>query len=643
MNQKLKFSMLLGFLLVIGVLIGILLFNSIGKTITENKNNLLFNSQFSNVLSTNVPDTHGVVNTEKSWIFYTNSGAEGIYELVGNVAKVTPTNIDSPPYGIQLIQSPITVEKLGVYKVSITAKTENERNITIKIGATGNKGWKAYGIKDITLTSNYETYEFEFTMYDETDTSSRFEIFFAQNEQPVWIRNVSMEKIDEEEPTITLEDLSNRVKTEIDEDKVEEWELVWADEFEGDTINLNYWTFEIGNGAEKGIPGWGNNELEYYTDSPNNAYIEDGHLIIQALKEVKNFSYDGINYTTEYTSARMITQGKVNTTYGRIEARIKVPSGQGIWPAFWMLGEDIETVGWPQSGEIDILEYIGSNVTEIHGTVHGPVTAGPGINGHIDMGIDLSKDFHVYAIEWDEDEVEFYIDDILYHIVNKDEVDLEYGPEEWVYDHDHFLILNLAVGGNWPGSPDETTIFPKQLIVDYIRMYKDVNQNSIDGEEIVDTIYELPAKAPGVESFVNGTFDEGKQDWNSYVHFDAEATFEVIDGEAVYTIAKDGGEDYSIHLYQGPFLFESGNSYTLEFEVRSTIERDLLVVVDNSDYHRYINKKVSIGESMRTVKVAIESISDEATIKLLLGELGNDIKESMTITIDNVKLYENKN
>ncbi|HSN66630.1 MAG TPA: family 16 glycosylhydrolase, partial [Fusibacter sp.] len=468
----------------------------------EFENNMLFNSKFKTALSTAVPNDQGIVDTEKSWIFFTNSGAEGYYEKSKFGARVVPTNIlGKPNYGIQLIQSPVSLDNLGIYKVSIVAKADSSRKLTLKVGATGDKGWTAYGMKEINLTTKFAQYDFEFTMYGAADPNARFEIFFADAQSPVDIKRAYMTKIGMAEPVITMEDLLKRTKTEADENVVENWELAWSDEFDGATLDASKWTAEIGNGAEKNIPGWGNGELQYYTDSPQNVLLEDGKLIIRAQKEQKTFTVNGQDYTTDYTSARLITDGKFSVAYGKIESRMKLPSGQGFWPAFWMLGQNIGEVGWPTCGEIDILEYIGSKVTEVNGTVHGPISAGPGINYKIDTGIDMSLDFHTYSIEWDEDEVEFYVDDILYHIVNKDEVAVENGPDEWVYDHPHFLILNLAVGGSWPGAPNLETVFPSQLEVDYIRVYQDTNPASINGEEVIDSIYEKPVVTPGIEAF----------------------------------------------------------------------------------------------------------------------------------------------
>jgi len=232
------------------------------------------------------------------------------------------------------------------------------------------------------------------------------------------------------------------------------WILVWSDEFDGETLNSRNWLFD------KGAGGWGNNEWQYYTDRPENVRIENGVLIIEA----RNEEY----LAWKYTSARIKTHYLQSWTYGRIEARIKLPvGGKGVWPAFWMLGENVATARWPRCGEIDIMENIG-NPTTVYGTVHGPGYAGnKAISKAFVSPVDLSADFHIYAVEWEADEIRWYVDDQLYHTVRRDQV-----PGEWVFDHPFFIILNLAVGGNWPGYPDETTIFPQQLQVDYVRVYQ---------------------------------------------------------------------------------------------------------------------------------------------------------------------------
>lgn len=235
--------------------------------------------------------------------------------------------------------------------------------------------------------------------------------------------------------------------------------LVMEDNFDIDGApNPNIWTFDIGGN------GWGNNELQYYTDRADNVVVQNGYLIITAKKE---------NYQdASYTSARLKTQNLFNKKYGRFEARIKLPQGKGLWPAFWMLGSNFEQDGWPQCGEIDIMEYLGNKPIEVFGTLHGPGFAGAESiskkytlqNGRFDT------DFHVFGIEWTENYINWYVDDVLYSQITREKVAEEGG--EWVFDNEFFMILNIAVGGNLPGNPDANTIFPQRMIVDYVRVYQ---------------------------------------------------------------------------------------------------------------------------------------------------------------------------
>jgi beta-glucanase (GH16 family) len=165
----------------------------------------------------------------------------------------------------------------------------------------------------------------------------------------------------------------------------------------------------------------------------------------------------------------LISRDKVEFTYGRVEARIQIPRGQGIWPAFWMLGNDISSAGWPQSGEIDIMENIGKEPKNIYGTIHGPGYSGAsGVGGFYTGATDFADDFHVYAVDWDPDVIRWYVDGNLYNTLSRDDVH----GNEWVFDHDFFIILNVAVGGYWPGYPDDTTVFPQTMLVDYVRVYQ---------------------------------------------------------------------------------------------------------------------------------------------------------------------------
>jgi len=240
--------------------------------------------------------------------------------------------------------------------------------------------------------------------------------------------------------------------------------LTWSDEFSGANGSLPdaaKWVMETG-GA-----GWGNNELESYTNRSQNAHVQDGNLVITAIKE--NYTGpDGI--PRQYTSARLKTLGKFDQKYGRFEARIKITQGQGMWPAFWMMGNNIESVNWPNCGEIDVMENIGKEPAIVHGTIHGP-----GYNGAGGLGASytlpagkFADDFHVFAIEWEANVIRFYVDSNLYE--TRTPADLPAGAT-WVYDHPFFILLNVAVGGDWPGSPDNATQFPQTMLVDYVRVY----------------------------------------------------------------------------------------------------------------------------------------------------------------------------
>lgn len=235
------------------------------------------------------------------------------------------------------------------------------------------------------------------------------------------------------------------------------WNLVWQDEFEGSELDRTNWAFDIGGN------GWGNAEWQSYTDKPENIRVENGMLVIEAREDPT------LPAGRPYSSARIKTQGLHAWQYGRIEARMKLPYGQGIWPAFWMLGENMNKAGWPAAGEIDILEFIGREPDRIHATVHAPgYSGGSGVTSHFIVPEDtLRNDFHVFAIEWEENEIRWYFDDQQHFKLTPADV-----PDAWIFDHPFFIILNLAVGGRWPGYPDETTEFPQFLYVDYVRVYQ---------------------------------------------------------------------------------------------------------------------------------------------------------------------------
>ena len=234
--------------------------------------------------------------------------------------------------------------------------------------------------------------------------------------------------------------------------------LVWGEDFTGKEVNTNNWHFETGNNN-----GWGNNELQTYTNSTENAFVSQGNLIIEARTTTPGGS--------SYTSARMITKNKKIFKYGRIDIRAKLPKGKGIWPALWMLGNNIDAVNWPACGEIDILEYLGHETNKIYGTMHW----GASTNTHASKGSSYTlptgsfdQQFHVYSIIWQQDSIKVLVDDLQYLQFAKSDV----GGVAYPFNADFFFIFNIAVGGNWPGAPDAFTTFPQRMVVDYVRVFQ---------------------------------------------------------------------------------------------------------------------------------------------------------------------------
>jgi beta-glucanase (GH16 family) len=242
---------------------------------------------------------------------------------------------------------------------------------------------------------------------------------------------------------------------------VDDMELVWSDEFDGDAIDRSNWTFELGGG------GWGNGEAQHYTDRPENARVEGGLLVIELRQEHFEESY--------YTSARLKTQGLREFQYGRVEARLQVPRGAGTWPALWMLGAELDHASadpghhWPNVGEIDIMEHVGREPDLIMGTIHGPGYSGAGgLTRWNRQDHDIADDFHTFAVDWDADGIRWLYDDEPYYEIGPDAV----GDREWVFDHPFFIIVNLALGGTLGGNIALDLEFPIRYYVDYVRVYQ---------------------------------------------------------------------------------------------------------------------------------------------------------------------------
>jgi beta-glucanase (GH16 family) len=285
----------------------------------------------------------------------------------------------------------------------------------------------------------------------------------------------------------------------------------WSDDFNGPAGSApdpSKWQLETGGG------GWGNQELEYYTNSTRNAALDgNGNLVITARKE-NPAGYSCWYGSCQYTSARLNTAGKFTQAYGRFEARIKIPRGQGLWPAFWMLGDNIGSVGWPNSGEIDVMENVGKEPGTVHGSLHGPgYSGGNPLTGSYVLpgGRAFADDFHTFTVDWAPDSVAFSVDGVQY----SRHVPAETNGNRWVFDHPFFMILNVAVGGGWPGSPDGSTSFPQQMVVDYVHVYAQggsgggsgpTGQITGVGGKCVDVAGANPANGTAVQLYdCNGT------------------------------------------------------------------------------------------------------------------------------------------
>ena len=267
--------------------------------------------------------------------------------------------------------------------------------------------------------------------------------------------------------------------------KAQTWELVWSDEFDGDSLDAAKWSYQMGTGSEYGLEGWGNNELQYYR--PENVTVADGMLRITAKKE----NYEGM----KYTSGRIRTRKKGDWVNGRFEFRAKMPVGQGLWAAIWMLSTSESYGGWAASGEIDIMEYLGHETKKVHGTLHfgreWPYNEFKGTSYNT-YGTSFSEDFHEFVLEWEVGTMKWYVDGVLYQTLGEGDWYTQGKDFPAPFDRQFHLLFNLAVGGNWPGSPDASTNFPQEMMIDYVRVYEDISTGLPSGK----AAFELKQNAP---------------------------------------------------------------------------------------------------------------------------------------------------
>ncbi|WP_416147472.1 carbohydrate binding domain-containing protein [Salipaludibacillus sp. HK11] len=364
----------------------------------------------------------------------------------------------------------------------------------------------------------------------------------------------------------------------------QDWELVWSDEFDGNEINMENWSYDVPTNGR-----W-NGEIQSYTE--NNAFIEDGSLILEAREEEIE-EEDGQIYN--YSSAKLITRGKQEWTYGKVEVKAKMPTGQGIWPAIWMMPDEGFYGTWPVSGEIDIMELLGHEPDEIHGTVHyGKPHQQIQGTYRLPEGQTFADDYYVYSIEWEPGEIRWYIDDHLYHTANDWFTKHDENADAYTYpapfDQDFFLILNISVGGGWPGNPDETTVFPQQMAVDYVRVYE---KDEYPVHEKPESTEEREGRAPLADGnyVYNGSFDsddpeiegiEGIQysDYWTYSQAGgASANLAVNDGVMDVQIDSGGNVEHGVQLLQAPIHLIEGARYKASFKAKAETERPLKVKI----------------------------------------------------------------
>lgn len=374
------------------------------------------------------------------------SGTEGVPNV-----SIADVSVLEGHAANNVIELEVTLSKASSKPVTVSYKTMDGV-------ATGGEDFVAVSAGNLTIAPNTTTAKIAITVIG-NDIKEGDETFMVRMSNPV---NANMIR---ETATVTIRNDDTRLSFTNDgydaPTTYPGYTLAWSDEFNGTALDQNAWSHEIGDGCPN-VCGWGNNELQYYTNSAENLYFQDGKMIIEAKQQ----AVGGKNYT----SARIRTAGKKAIKFGRVDFRARVPKGKGIWPAFWMLPEKSVFGGWPRSGELDIMEIVGHEPNRVHGTLHfGP---GPG-STQITKSYTLptgtfADEFHVYSIEWQQDVIKWYVDGNLYSTADK----AAFNGVNYPFNEEFYFLINLAVGGNWPGSPDATTQFPQHLIVDYLRVYQ---------------------------------------------------------------------------------------------------------------------------------------------------------------------------
>jgi beta-glucanase (GH16 family) len=418
------------------------------------------------------------------------------------------------------------------------------------------------------------------------------------------------------------------------------WDIVWQDNFNGNSIDSSKWNFVQGGG------GYGNNELENYTNRPQNARVEDGHLVIQAQKE----DYQG----NQYTSAKLTTEGKGDWTYGRFEIRAKLPKGQGMWPAIWMMPTDYNLYsGWPACGEIDIMELLGNDPSTVYGTLHyGLPWKHTGTSYSLTNNQNFSDSYHTFTLDWEPGEIRWYVDGVLYQKQNNWYSQNANAAAPYTYpapfDRNFYLQLNLAVGGAWPGNPDATTSFPQQMDVDYVKVYKlDGNYRQAgDAPPASSTDSSSTLRQPTSDGnyIYNGGFDSGTTNWQFQPFepaqdFGGSGSVAIDNGALKTTITQPGNANYAVQVVQGGLPIEKGASYKLSFDAWSDSNRTMATDISGPDqsFARYLqDQNVNLTSGTQHYEYTFKMSNDTDPNARLEFNMGGG--STSPVWIDNVRL-----
>lgn len=439
-----------------------------------------------------------------------------------------------------------------------------------------------------------------------------------------------------ESTTAAPETSASETKAESQVPELDGYKLLWNDEFDGDKMDESKWNYEPHE------PGWTNNELQEYTTSTDNVFVRDGHLVLKAIKTEK----DGKDY---YTSGKVTGQNKTDFMYGKVVVSAKVPEGQGLWPAIWMMPKDESYYGqWPKCGEIDIMESLGNDTTISYSTIHyGEPHAEQ--QGTIEKkGADsFSAKFHEYSVEWEPGEMRFYTDDELVLTVNDWFTAVE-GEDDKPYpapfNQPFFVQMNLAVGGNWPGDPDATTDFNKaEFEIDYVRVYQ---------KPSYDTNVKKPEKPfrealPDGNFIRNGNFAEAEDltddvDWKFLLFNGGEGEAKIENNEMIISSTNCGTEEYSVQLVHPDLPMRKGHKYKITFDIRADEDRKCIVCVSapNAGWIRYFpDTSIKLTTEWQTFEFEFDMTEKDDNNGRLEFNMGK-YKDTATIHITNVRVEE---